>query len=348
LTQVADYAALKAKQQKRFAKLYRLDRSGIRAVGDDGKLTEIAGARAVWKAAPDGVKAAKAEASVPLAAMSRVAEAPVKLLSLIAVASDASSTPTTPPAQWPRYSLEMPFSFEPFGALRALALTVQTDFEPDDPPATAFYSSQSPGLSYQPGDSLHLERMTYESFTKVIPREETLYQKLATLGDIEIGANVPVPRWPATAYNVQTNLQWLVVLKNGQFVDVSSLVGNVLQTLTRSSALHVVSFLPFNYTMAMGAQEPKWSVVAVSADGKRSADLADKCSVAEMTRWTCGATEFFEPTFEKFGWRSACGDSVEVTWTWNPTTGRYACTQRNMTAKMPKQKPIKKPKRAAQ
>jgi hypothetical protein len=170
--------------------------------------------------------------------------------------------------------------------------------------------------------------MSYQTFTQVVPREETLYRTLGTLGEVEVGTNLPAARWPVGDKSALTNQQWLVILRRGKVVAVTDLVGNVRGTLVRGEELHVLAYSPFSYTMAQGQAEPRWSAMAVAADGSYR-ELAESC---EVSLWDCGAAAFADDKFEHFGWKSRCHPGLEVKWQWNPQTGRYDCTQRGIGA----------------
>lgn len=145
----------------------------------------------VFKPGPAG---ATVEIKAPLAAMPRLVEAPLQSLHLVARAA-TTETPALAPAQWVWVRFPEPVSFEPLGDIRARALQLLVD--------NTYHEA---GLSYDPGDPLVVETLRYNASPSVVePSEETLYRKLATLGDVEIGE--------VSAFGT-----WLAVLKNGKLV----------------------------------------------------------------------------------------------------------------------------------
>lgn len=318
------YTALRGEHERRFEKRFKLDREGIRELAQDGALVPIAHAEAAWRVESSE---ARVEIALPLSAMPRLAQAPLPSLKVFArTASDGGEE-----EPWTWVHLPAPVTFQPHGAERDHALEVQRPFWEGTLPDGLFYSRQSPALSYQPGDPLHLERMAYVGkpapFMEVAPREELLYQQAATLGDVQIGFNVPAPAWPAQEDFMPTAQQWLSIFRGGAFVALVDLKGNVRRVVNREGELHVVSSSPYNRTNANGPREPVWSVVAVAADGSHR-ELTDECPDDGDTNHSCGATTFASAELDRFGWRTKCQPGAEVTFTWDTSKKRYTCKQR--------------------
>jgi hypothetical protein len=319
------YTTIKAEHKRRFEKRFKIDREGIREIFRDGTLVTIAQATAVWKIEPSETHV---EIALPLSAMPRMAQAPLPTLKVFARSSAA--LPGGEQDSWIWIQLPTAVSFEPYGAQRAHALEVQRSFSDGKPPENLFYSQQSPALSYQPGDPLHLERMAYVGkpvpFTELAAREELLYKEAASLGDVQIGFNVPAPAWPPSEDYVPTAQQSLSIFRAGAFVGLLDLKGSVRGIVNRDGELHVVSFSPYNRTNAGGFRDPIWSVVAVGTDGSYR-ELTDACPDDGDVNHYCGATGFANRELDSFGWRTKCVPGAEVAFTWDAPMKRYTCRQ---------------------
>ena len=314
------HAAFVAKHEERFSKLFKIDRDGIHGVKADGTLFGFDGGRAVFV---QSGKSAKVEISLPLQAMPRLAEAPLVSLHVVAM-TVTSPGPAFAPEQWVWVKMPEPVSFEPYGELRNRGFEI---FEPGG------YSG--PGPSYQPGDPLHMESVYYgpKDRHSVVAKRETIYQKAAALGDIEVGF--------VTVYS-----EWLAVLKNGKLVrekkgaDGSEGIsdGDTQRGIvTRNGELHVITFSDQVWSEMFGVRQPYWSVRAVSADG-RSRQLVQE---VELT-WD-SVSDFANKDLDTFGLRGVLSENrtegLEVTWKWDPSKKIYAAEQRKIPVpKKPKRK----------
>jgi hypothetical protein len=323
------HARFVARHEQRFVRRFKIDREGVRGVSADGALHGFEGARAVFK---PGAKGATVEITLPLQAMPRLTQAPLHSLRLVARAATSPKPPEFAVDQWVWVDLPKDLSFEPYGDLRAAAfdsLLGRTVFPP--------------GLSYQPGDALRVESIRYpESERKLlVPHEEALYEKRASLGDVEVGQ--------VTAYTQQ-----VAILKKGKLValvqgqedrplDEAAKVG-IRGVVKRDGALHVVSYSPQKLTEGWGWEQPKWSVIAVAADGThREAVEHDGTHIM----WN-DVTEFANTELDAFGLRGStrsnegelAGKEVgaEVTWSWDRSKKMYTPKER----RIPVPKPAKK------
>jgi hypothetical protein len=318
------HAKFVAKHEERFARAFKIDRDGVRAVQPDGTLAAIEGAKAVFK---PGATGATVEVSLPLKAMPRVADAPCKALRLVA---RAVTTPAPPlaaqghfaPDQWVWLALPDAISFEPYGELRARV------FDPASLEGVIFMFPTT-GMSYHPGDPLHLETMGYPADRhSVVASEEMLYKKLAAVGDIEIG-------------HVAGYREGMAIFKKGKLADV--LFGTVASVppgipqgiLPRDGELHVFSYQDMSSASEYGTAPPMWSVVAIAADGSHRDDVLDQAG--DVPEWEDGWV-FASPDLASFGVRGSTHypkgskervekpQGFEVTWRWDKAKKKYAAT----------------------
>jgi len=325
---LARHAELVEAHAKQFRRLFRIDRDGVRVLDPNGALVAVPGARHAWKPRAGG---ATMEVSLPLAALPRVAEAPLEALTLLGRAVDGAAPPEIPPDDWVRVVLPEPISFEPYGALRTEVFASQRKAEEKGPGAIIYYPDEvGHGLSYQPGDPLSIQYMSFGfEVTEVTPDERLLYQKRGVLGDVEVG---DAEFGDADAH--------VAVWKGGRLVEVVPLPGTLRAAVTRGGELHVLAFGGF-------ITRQTWSGVAVSPDGKHRDVVeaiklrADRPDKKEQSYWS-SVTSFESPDFETFGWRgSKTRRAVEVTWRWDPARRAYRATERAIPL------PPKKPARPA-
>jgi hypothetical protein len=301
-------AAFAARHEARFARVFRIDREGVRGVSADGELVAIEGARSAWKTGPKG---ATAETSLPLAAMPRVADAPLESLRLVARAATSPKPPGLDRGPWVWVKLPDAVSFEPHGELRARAFKRALELGGEGFGTIQY--KQPRGLSFQPGDAQHVEIMDSPDCTAVVPREETLYRKQASLGDVEVG-DVTAPVGSRCDAESERSL---VIFKKGKLVEVIEDLGSVRGVVTRDGELHVIAFRSWNAT---------WVVKAVASDGSHHNVYVQGGDRTEAKRYTrdSDVSEFANETFDTFGWRGVRANrGVEMTWTWNGTRKIY-------------------------
>ncbi|MEP7120296.1 MAG: hypothetical protein ABJE95_05270 [Byssovorax sp.] len=337
---IAAHAALLVRHKARFSRLFKIDRQGLREVGADGALTVVAGAKAVFT---PGQRGATVEITAPLTAMPRLVEAPLQTLHLVARAA-TTPTPDLTPAQWVWVRFPQPVSFEPLGEIRARALQFLVD--------NTYHAA---GLSYHPADPLHVETLRYNATPSVVePSEETLYSKLATLGDVEIG-------------QVSAFGPWLAVLKNGKLVGSHKEPPDDLPfdafpaperkgIIPRDGALHVISYsMPAN-SEGVGPRQASWSAWVVAPDGTAHEAVED----IDLPWLWDDLTEFASADFETFGLRGSTHwpgagpgqDSpdkpvgIEVTYRWDPARKTYLGTKKSIPVpKKPRPRPAKTKKK---
>lgn len=318
---VERHAKFTVKHQQRFARRFKIDREGVRGVATDGTLYRIEGAKAAWK---PGAKGATVEITLPLKAMPRVIEAPLASLRLVARAASSPTPPDFAPEPWVWVTLPKAVTFEPYGELRARA------FEP------LGYTNFAPYMSYQPGDPLNVETVHYdgEPPTSVVADEEALYEKKATLGDIEVGY--------LSSYG-----ESLVIFKNGKLIDnVASIDGRLRGIVTRDGELHVISNTPLLYAREIGMWiQPSWSVIVVAPDGSHRNEVVDK--TIAVSQWEQNVSDFANKELDTFGLRGSThyplpkGDFVEkpvgleITWRWDKSLKMYMAKHRSIPVPRP-------------
>jgi hypothetical protein len=317
-----------ATHEKRFTKRWRIDSRDVRASNDEGKLEVVEGATLAWKSS---ATRATVEAALPLAAMPRMAEAPVTSIRVVALPA-SSPLPGTAPEE-ATLPLPEPISFEPYGKLRAALFDAGS--QPSYRGGDTFYDNV--GLSYQPGHPLDIE-------DAVTHQPRLLYEKKGALGDIEVGIADVFPGFVA-------------LFRRHEFIgflDASTVEG----VFVRDGQLHVASYKPAEYTMQTGPAAAAWSVVAVAPDGShheavdgamlRATTAKDGvgCSLAGPLSFGGFQQQFATPSFDRFGWRGSCavGDGkkvvgFEVTWTWNAKTRTYVGATRRIPVPRAPRKP---------
>jgi hypothetical protein len=317
-------AEVKAEHEKRFERLFKIDREGVRGVAEDGALVAIEGARSAWRPGPRG---ATVEVSLPLSAMPRAGEAPLRMLRLVARA--APTTPVITPGQWVWVNLPEAVSFEPYAALRAHALARALDLgEHNFPPSTSY--KQPWGMSYQPGDALRIEIMDMDgvSCDAVTPGEELLYAKLGSLGDVEVG-RVAAPE--GNLCTLRYDRPWVAVFVKGKLAGMIELKGDPRGAVERSGELHVLAC-----DRAYSAVPAIWSGVAISPGGAHRELIVEPVDGVKTTKaapyWS-DVSDVAGKDVDGFGWRGTKGGRwVEATWRWDAVRKRYVGKQRSLPA----------------
>jgi hypothetical protein len=300
-----------AEHEARFEKLYRIDQEGIHATDSSGALTAIEGAQAVFKGGP---QRATVEISLPAKALPRVTDAPLVSLRFTARAATTPKPPVLEPTRWVWLDLAAPVGFEPWSDLRAIALADARS-----------RSIGARGLSYQPGDPLHVESITYlrgiYSPTGVRSAKETLYTKEATLGEIEIGY--------ASAFAGEKSV---AIFQQSKLVNLIPLDGAPMGLFERDGEVHVVT-LSHSIAEDIGADNENWSVLAIAGDGT-SRDPLDHG--VENVPWR-EVTEFHTKNLDTFGvrgWTSftATGqdEGLELAWHWDKRAKMYTGKRRRI------------------
>lgn len=332
---IARHAALIASHKARFSRLFKIDHQGLREARADGTLAAVVGAKAVFTPGPAG---STVEITAPLAAMPRLVEAPLQSLHLVARAATTEALALAP-AQWVWVRFPEPVSFEPLGDIRARALQLLVD--------NTYHAA---GLSYDPGNPLVVETLRYNATPSVVePSEETLYRKLATLGDVEIGT--------VSAFGT-----WLAVLKSGKLVGSHKEPPDDMPfdafppperkgIITRDGSLHVISYSTPANSEGVGPRPASWSAWVVAPDGTAHEAVED----LDLPSMWDDLTEFASPDLDTFGLRGTTSDpngthdyadkpaGLEVTYRWDPAQKKYRGT-RKLSAPPKKPKKAKRPK----
>ena len=314
-------AEVKAEHEKRFARLFKIDREGVRGVAEGGALVAIEGARSAWRPGPRG---ATVEVSLPLSAMPRAGEAPLQRLRLVARA--APTTPVLTLGQWVWVDLPEAVSFEPYAALRAHALARALEVGEFNYPGTTSYK-QPWGMSYQPGAALRIEIMDAPSCDAVTPGEEPLYEKLARLGDVEVG-RVAAPEGSLCS---RSSMPWVAVFVKGKLAGMIKLKGDPRGAVERSGELHVLAYNRDYY-----AVPAIWSGVAISPTGAHRDLVVEPVAGVKETKavsyWS-DVSAVAGKDLDGFGWRGTKGGrGVEATWRWDAVRKRYVGEQRSLPA----------------
>jgi hypothetical protein len=322
------YAATRIAHEARFTKLFKIDRARAHSVGADGKLTPIASAKVAWK---QGAKGTTVEVALPLAALPRVAEAPLTQLALVA---RVATTPAPPPElgteRWSLVGFPDAVSFEPHGALRAGVWKAVYG------PSRSVEFRPPPGLSYQPGEALKVASARVEGDT-LRSVEETLYTKEATLGDVEVG-------------HVRSSSEFLAILKNGKAVDVVATPGSPRGVIVRDGELHVLAYTEASWRGAGRGYwlPPSWSVLVVAPDGRSREGVEavkDTSPYSTCTYASDSPTEILSKGLDSFGVHADCTDGggdydlyvpVEALFRWDPARKKYTGGQWRVVAPPPK------------
>ena len=312
---------LTAAEGARFERVFRIDHEGVRRVEADGALAAIPGASAVWKATASG---AAVELSLPLAAMPRVAEAPLEAMRLAARAVTAPRPPALTTREWVWVTLPAPLSFDPLGELRAKLFEQQRSIELDPSHFGDTIYSQPEGLSYHPASPLRVESVHYlggeYEYIRVGASEQALYEKRDSLGDIEVGLAASGE---------------LAILRKGKLTEVIGVGGSLRGIVHRDGELHVFAFSPSGFSEAFGFHPARWSVTAVAEDGSHRDVVVDDS--VEAAGWYEAAwtpmDEITSKDFTRFGMRAVIEKKgVEQTWSWNGKRKVYVARRRDVAA----------------
>lgn len=325
------YREMGHKHEERFAKMYRVDPSGVRVAGPGGALTAIEGAKSVWKAGPHG---ATVEVSLPLTALPRMAEAPLAKVRLLT--SIDSTPPAGTPDQWLWFKLPGPVGFEPFAALRSLAFQRANDVGDFNAPGTTMFK-QSRGLSFSPGDPLHLEIMDSESCDGAEMHEIPLFEKLTSYRDVEI-VRVSAPRGTRCRTEMEP---WIASLNKGQIKEIVKLNGPPTGKMLRGEDMHILSYDSHVWEVTPG----EWSALAFNTSGEKRAVPVEpvpgydpfngKPNDGPAVYWE-EATEMMSADNETFGWRGQRGGKgFEAIWKWDEASKSYKADQHKADIKKP-------------
>lgn len=241
--------------QRRFVRWYRIQPGGVQVIGERGELEAVAGARVAFRGDPFG---GAAEATIPVRAMPRLAEAPLPGLFLgVLVASVAASDLPELHDTVSLQTLPEPLAFEPLAELRRLA------FE------------RSTTLSFDPSDPQHVEADRYPSFSDrrtTRPTVEPLYRRVAVVGAAEVG-ELTIANDPGPSEGTDARVA-LAVSSEGK-ISVVPIEGAPVFTERRGDAFHYLSFFETSGWLHDGSPESRflraevarWTCIAISPDG---------------------------------------------------------------------------------
>lgn len=247
------------RHELRFHKLVRIEAStafeheASREKG--GKPTEhpLPEAEVVWRR---DEHRARFEARLPLSALPRLAEAPLRSLNLYARttrrgASVDEAIATMPAAKWWRSWLPRPVSFEPLAELRH-ALYGLTYDQPVGPQSTPH--RPMPALSYDPGAPREIEFIEADAYGSE-RRTGPILRVLTRFGAVEVG-------------RARAAHDYLVLSTHRGLRAIVDLGGAAPSKLVeRAGELHVVTPVLEPWRGEPGAILPRWSVIGVSAEG---------------------------------------------------------------------------------
>jgi hypothetical protein len=304
--------------ERRFRRMYRIDRQGIRVVQDGGKLFAVEGAKVGSRPAPGGVTI---EAWLPAKALPRVAEAPWVTIAIGARAALGETAPSGAPFPLIPLHLPYPVALEPWAALRAKLFEVE------------LHEATAPGLSYQPGDPLHIESMVYPGETErgwrdprdsLAPRESPIYTRQASIGGAEIGL-------------VASRSLYAAVLKKGEFVGLFEVKGRVMGLVERDGEIHLLSCF-IEVVQDSWTTWAVWSVIAVSPNGTVRQDVVET-GPGEFD-WD-EVSEHHEKALDTFGLHGRTGRFgggeegrwYDVTWHWDRRAHKYTGQRREVAAR---------------
>lgn len=343
------YAAVVQAHGKTFEQLLRIDSNGVALRAPDGKFVPITAREITVTPQQEGMHV---EALLPLDVLPRLVESPLTSLRVAAEPLDPGSAPRITGA-WSAVSLPTPQSFEPLGSLRDNAYAAITPMKLPSGyriPRTAFPT----GMSYHPTDPTHIRTMRHIDWgpTELVARDETLYRKQATLGDVEVGL--------VSAYG-----ESLAILKKGKLVHFLPLFGDVpveyaqptriRGMVERGGELHIIFFRPDHLTQQYGRSSPEWVVLAVRPDGTIRSPIGGPSETTgsnilpadfTMPMYPYESADFASRDLDSFGIKGIGriddpkGNSKEVAfeiaWKWDPE--KLAYTQTYRETKPPKKK----------
>ncbi len=316
----------------RFRRFFQINPRGI-AMMVDGKPQPVEGAKAMFT--PQG-KNATIEISLPFKALPRLGAWPLSSVMLVARLANADG----------KVEADADGKVEADAELGGAGFTLpkHVTFDIDDAllvaalKADILEPTRPPGLSFQPGDPLHFEAMGYEGDpTTVKPIKKTLFDKIATFGDVEVG------HVPNDGFSVATR-------KAGKFIALSPAPTDYNSPASLTSAgfverdgeLHIFFFHEARYSASQGPMQPRWSVTAVARDGalREAADCGGPYGNwhEAFSRMSDDKQSF---AFRGAVWRYAYAPDpkpealLEVNYRWDPQKKLYTCTETRLKALKP-------------
>ncbi|WP_437666922.1 hypothetical protein [Sorangium sp. So ce1182] len=303
------YEAFVAAHEARFRRFFRIDRGGIKAVGEGSALEPIVGARAAFKATSRGMTV---EALVPPSGLPRAAEAPIEGMAAYAIAATSAAPPAPAEERWVDVSAPEPVAFQPHADLRKAAYeSARTALMP-----IAF--------SYHPGSPYEFEIVRYgaSGSLSVEPRTQLIYSPEMQSGNVEVSY-------------VVTAGTWVAVLKDGKLNETVQLSGAPMGSVLRGKEIHLFSYdEAFREDVGFGTQAG-WQVLIVGPDGKAREGISHEFHMSSA--WH-SVSELHTPNFDTIGMRgvpvllgleeNTSGKAVEVRWRFDRRQGVYVPTNK--------------------
>ncbi len=302
-----DHERLVIEHPARFQGHYFISPAGV-SVHRNGALTPVEGAQVAFQHAGKGFRA---EATIPPKGLPRTQQAPLATFHACARGTPDSKPPILQPEDWSTLTLTVPVGFEPHAALRERVFAFGQLLITDKPFC----------LSYQPGDGLEMEDLVHGTSTSLRAVKKTLYSKLATMGDVEVGAvHAGTPGRSVVPWTT------LVSFHKGAFRAIAQLDGSLRGLVQRDGELHAFTWVawqgddPFGWSM--------WSALAFGPDGAPRDNVIEShvATSALLAPEPSHAPDFstFAITAQPWDLKTQKpGAPSEITWTWDAGAKRY-------------------------
>jgi hypothetical protein len=304
---IEDHERLVIDHPARFRGHYFISPAGV-SVHRNGVLTPVDGAQVAFQRAGAEFRA---EATIPPKGLPRTQQAPLSTFHAYARGAPASKPPILQPEDWSTLTLTVPVGFEPHAALRERVFAFGQLLITDKPFC----------LSYQPGDGLEVEDLVHETSTSLRAVKKTLYSKLATMGDVEVGA-------VHAGTHGRSFVPWttLVSFHKGAFRAIAQLDGSLRGLVQRDGELHAFTWAAWQGDDPFGGS--MWSVLAFGPDGAPRDQIIDShvATSALLAPEPSHAPDFstFAITAQPWDLKTLKpGVPSEITWTWDAAAKRY-------------------------
>jgi hypothetical protein len=344
---LARNASAKLAHEQRFARLLRIGRDGTFAVGGSSAQSTIQGSKVVIRSS--GQKATL-EASLPLGALPRFADAPITVLRVAARAVTGPEPPAFARRQWAWLKLPSAVSFEPNAEIRAHAFRHALD-SPEEHRSVELPTYEQPrGASYDPADPLNMEvvecvesrlpdvPLTWEppgdlqhnlgSWTcDPVARAAPLFQRMASLGSFDVGSlATPSDR------RYGHGLGYAGILRKGKLVDSFELPGQPRGWIVRDGDLHILTY----GEKALADVPGVWAVIAVSPDATHRPVVVEPVPGIKGEHYWSSRAAVVAEDMQTFGWRGETeinGERhvIEASFHWNPVRKLYVGVQRDLS-----------------
>ncbi len=321
------YADFVRRHQARFHKLVRIEaktafeHEASREKGGQPIERELSGAEVAWSRDDER---ARFEARLPLAALPRLGEAPLRSLNLYARTTRAGASvdeaiATMPPANWWKSWLPGPVSFEPHAELRHALFGVTYDRPEQASPTTPGPHRAMPALSYHPGSPQEIEFIEADAYGAE-RRTGPIVRVLTRFGAVEVG-------------RARATHDHLIVSSHKGLRALIDLGGASASTLVeRGSELHVLTPVLESWRGQPGTILPHWSVIGVGLDGTLRDLLAGvERDTSPPSCWRFEDAHLLpEQSLERFGIRGRCIEApggkqlkIELVYRWDERRKTY-------------------------